>query len=66
MGLLQSITNVWTEMMTWFAGAFENLIPIFYNEETGLTLIGILSIAGLAVSVCLLFLNLIKGWLHFG
>ncbi len=66
MSILKCITDVWTEMMTWFAGAFENLVPIFYNAETGLTLIGVLSIAGMSVAVCFLFLNLIKGWLRFG
>lgn len=65
-GILGSITNVWTEMMTFFSGAFDKLTPIFYNAETGLTLIGVLAVSGMAVGVCLLFLNMIKSWLNFG
>ena len=66
MGILQSITGVWNEMLEFFSGAFDKLTPIFYNSETGLTLIGVLSICGMTVGVCLLFLNMIKGWLRFG
>ena len=64
--VIEPITAVWSDVLSWFAGAFAWLVPIFYNVETGLTFIGYLSIGGAAVAVALLFLCLVKSWLRFG
>lgn len=64
--ILNAILALWTVVMQWFGNAFDNLIPIFYSADTGLTFIGILAVAGTAVSVCFLFLGLIQKWLNFG
>lgn len=64
--IIDAILAVWTSVLTWFGGAFGDLIPIFYESDTGLTFIGYLAIAGTAVSAAFLFLGLIQKWLRFG
>ena len=64
--ILNAILGVWSDVLEWFGGAFEHLVPIFYTAETGLTFIGYLSVGGTAVAVALLFLALIKSWMRFG
>lgn len=66
MNIIDSILGVWTSVMTWFGGAFDNLIPIFYEADKGLTFIGYLAVGGMAISAAFLFFRLIKGWLSFG
>lgn len=64
--IIDVILGVWSAVMSWFGTAFEDLIPIFYVAETGLTFIGYLAIAGTAVSAAFLFLGLVQKWLRFG
>lgn len=64
--IINAILGVWTAVMAWFGNAFDNLIPIFYAADTGLTFIGYLAVGGTAVSACFLFLGLIQKWLNFG
>lgn len=64
--IIDVILGVWSSVLKWFGGAFDDLIPIFYVAETGLTFIGYLAIAGTAVSAAFLFLGLIQKWLRFG
>lgn len=70
MAILTSILEVFTSVGQWISGAFTNLMPIFYTPATtgtdgGLTVIGVLAVAGLAISVCMLIFNLIRGFLRF-
>lgn len=66
MNILEAILGVWLSVMEWFVGGLTTLIPIFYVADTGLTFIGVLAIAGTAVSATFLFLGLIQKWLRFG
>ena len=40
-----------TSFTTMFVNIFETLVGIFYNAETGITLIGTLSLAGLGIGL---------------
>lgn len=40
-----------TSFTTMFVDIFETLVSIFYNAETGITLIGTLSLAGLGIGL---------------
>lgn len=63
--VLTAVFDVFTAVGDWFATAVESLIPMFYaNGE--LTFIGVMSVAGLGVSIILLILNLIGDYLRFG
>lgn len=74
MGVISSITEVFSQMGAWFVTFLNSLIPIFYQTpsgsgesaiEGGLTFFGYLSIAGLAISVFFLVMGLIQNFLHF-
>lgn len=64
--VISAILEVWSSVLAWFGGAFNDLIPIFYVAETGLTFIGYLAVGGMAVSAAFLFLGLVQKWLRFG
>lgn len=64
--IIDAILNVWSIILTWFGGAFEKLVPIFYVADTGLTFIGYLAVGGMAVSAAFLFLGMVQKWLRFG
>lgn len=63
--ILTYILEVFTAVGNWISTAVNNLMPMFYNAETGLTFMGILSVAGLAFSVVFLVLGIIQNFLHF-
>jgi uncharacterized membrane protein len=63
--VLSAILEVFTSVATWLTSSVQSVIPMFYEAETGLTFLGVLAVAGLAISVSLLLLNLIKGFLRF-
>ena len=65
MDILTAVLNVFTKIGVWIADAITSLLPIFYNAETGLTLIGVLAVAGLAFSVIFLVMRIIENFLHF-
>lgn len=64
--ILTAILAVFTSVGEWIVATFNSLVPLFYTAESGLTFIGVLSVAGLAFSIAFLLINLIKSWLHFG
>lgn len=65
MGIIEQITGVFDAIGTWLAGAVEDLIPMFYVAESGLTFLGTLAVIGLAMSVVFLLIGLIQKFLHF-
>lgn len=65
MTVLESVTSVFTEMANWVSTTLPTLSSIFYDAETGLTFIGTLSVAGLALSVFFLLMGVIQNFLHF-
>jgi hypothetical protein len=64
-GVLTSIFEVFTAVVSWLTGAVTSLIPMFYVAETGLTFLGVLAVAGLAISIVFLVMGIIQNFLHF-
>lgn len=65
MGIIEQITGVFDAIGTWLTGAVQDLIPMFYVAESGLTFLGTLAVIGLAMSVVFLLIGLIQNFLHF-
>lgn len=63
--VLDAVMDVFTGVAEWIVGAVQDLIPMFYSSETGLTFLGVLSVAGLAFSVVFLVMGIISNFLHF-
>lgn len=63
--VLDKVLDVFTSVGDWIAGAITPLIGMFYAEETGLTFLGVLAVAGLAFSVVFLLIGIIQRFLHF-
>ena len=64
--VLTSILAVFSAIGTWFVGSVEDMTPIFWNSsESSLTLIGVLSVAGLGIAVILMVVRLISKFFHF-
>lgn len=64
-GVLDAILAVFMSVAEWISGAVTSLIPMFYVAETGLTFLGVLAVAGLAISVAFLIIGVIQNFLHF-
>lgn len=64
-GVLDSIISVFEAMAQWLSSAVAAVVPMFYSAEGGLTFIGTVSIAALAISVAFLILGLVRSFLRF-
>lgn len=56
-GVLGAVFDVFTSVAGWIAEAVAELIPMFYVAETGLTFLGVLATASLAISVAFLIIG---------
>lgn len=65
MSVLSAILDVFSSVGTWITTAVQNIIPMFYTAEAGLTFLGVLAVAGLAFSVVFLLIGIIQRFLHF-
>lgn len=64
MSVIESITGVFTSMFNWLISAFSQIIPIFWNAESGLTFYGTLMVIALSISLFFLVLGIFQRWLH--
>lgn len=65
MDILTEILEVFSSMATWVSSAVTTLLPMFYTAEAGLTIIGVLTVAGLSLSVTFLIIGVISNFVHF-
>ena len=65
MTIIESIFGVFDAISEWLTGAVSDLIPMFYDSSTGLTMLGTLAVVGLGISVVFLLIGLIQNFLHF-
>lgn len=65
MTVIEALTSVWTEIMEWISTSITSLESLFYNAETGLTFVGVLTVAGVAIAVVLLLISMVKSLLRF-
>lgn len=61
---LAPITSVFSEVITWIVSALESVLAVFYADGA-LTFLGMLGVAGLAISVFFLIMGVIQNFLHF-
>lgn len=57
--------SVFSGVGSWFAGAVNNLTSMFWTAEGGLTVLGVLAVASLAIAFIILLIYLLAGWLKF-
>jgi hypothetical protein len=68
--VLESILDVFTAVGAWFSEFVPTMFSLFWTAgESGgagsLTFLGVLAVAGLAISVVFLIVGLIQNFLHF-
>lgn len=63
--VLSAILEVFSGVGEWIVTSVNDLTPMFYSTESGLTFMGVLGVAGLAFSVIFLLIGVIQGFLHF-
>lgn len=65
--VLTDILAIFSAVGEWIADAVNALVPMFYTagEGGGLTFLGVLAVAGLAISVVFLIIGVIQNFLHF-
>lgn len=68
--VLDSILDVFAQVGEWFSSFVPTLFALFWTPATtdtpgSLTFLGVLAVAGLAVSVVFLVIGLIQNFLHF-
>lgn len=63
--VLSAILEVFSGVGEWIVTSVNDLTPMFYSAESGLTFMGVLGVAGLAFSVIFLLIGVIQGFLHF-
>lgn len=62
--VLDKILAVFDSVSDWLVTAMGNIEPLFYTDGN-LTFLGVLAIAGLAISVCFLLIGIVQKFLHF-
>lgn len=63
--VISSILEIFLAISEWISTAVTSITPMFWAAETGLTFLGVLSVAGLGFSVIFLIIGLIQHFLHF-
>lgn len=66
MELVNAVTEVFTAMSTWLVSAIEATLPVFYNAEDGLTIIGLLCVISVSIGIFFLIFGLIQRFMGFG
>lgn len=66
--MISQITNVWTEVLTWFTTNLPKIEELFVvknaGEVTGLTLMGTFSLIGVAIGIVFLVIGVIQNFVH--
>lgn len=65
MTVIESLTGVWTSIMTWITTSITSLESLFYNSETGLTFVGVLTVTALAISIVIMLVQMVRSFLRF-
>lgn len=62
---VDSVFGVFTGIGSWLVAELGNATSLFYQADTGLTILGVLAVAGLGIAVVFLLINWIKSLLQF-
>lgn len=61
--MLGSITETWTQVMTWITTSLGSVQTVFYaNDE--LTFLGTLAIIGVSIGIGFLIIGVVQNFLH--
>lgn len=61
--IFEKVTSIVEKVGSLFVSLFESAVSIFYNDETGLTIIGVLSLIGIGFSLLMWAFNFIRSLL---
>lgn len=61
--IFDKVTAIVEKVGSLFVSLFESAVSIFYNAETGLTVIGVLSLVGIGFSLLMWAFNFIRSLL---
>lgn len=61
--IFDKVTAIVEKVGSLFVSLFESAVSIFYNDETGLTIIGVLSLIGIGFSLLMWAFNFIRSLL---
>lgn len=64
--IVTQILAIFTAIGNWFVSCITSLLPIFYDSESGLTILGVLACCGLAVGVILMVIQFVKRFFRWG
>lgn len=64
MNVIQSITGVFGELTEWLVGTIASFESVFYTAESGLTLIGTLTLVSVGIGIGFLLFNVIRGFFN--
>lgn len=59
------VLDIFSGVGAWLSGAVQNIFTMFWTAESGMSVLGYLAVASLALAVILLIFYLIAGWLKF-
>lgn len=59
------VFSVFSGVSTWLAGAVNNMVSMFWTAEGGLSVLGVLAVASLAIAFIILLIYLLAGWMKF-
>ena len=62
---INDVLSVFSGVGSWLAGAVSSMTTMFWTAEGGLSVLGVLTVAALALAFVLLLIWLIAGWLKF-
>lgn len=65
MDIVTAVVGVFSELGEWFVAMIPQILGIFWNVESGLTIIGTLAVMSLGIAVTLLVFNYIRDFFRF-
>lgn len=63
--ILTAILAVFAQVGSWVTTTIPQFYQLFYNAETGLTLLGVLAVSGLGMSVIFLLIGIIQRFIKW-
>ncbi len=57
----ETIGSLLTAILGWLGDAFSGITGLFYDEDTGFTLVGVFLLIGIALMLVMLVFRLIRG-----
>ena len=61
--IFEKVTSIVEKVGSLLVNLFESAVSVFYNDETGLTIIGVLSLIGVGFSLLMWAFNFIRSLL---